>query len=188
MPYSILHRCQEDVRDRLKSLLQHANASRFKMTCHSQRSQTEFVYWRFFVKMFPPLNDGHVVKRLVFMTLRFLSSIPVILKSVSRDHFTAESWSNCPTCDSLTILKTLISTLRCVWSGLELNSAGKWSREPDLSIPVLYNKGLLTAHRQTCSCSHWTNRHWQTLTEQVQQGEKHWPNKRVCCRLAVRCL
>ncbi len=44
--------------------------------------------------MFPQLNDGHVVKRLVFMTLRFLSSIPVILKSVSRDHFPAEFSSN----------------------------------------------------------------------------------------------
>ncbi len=37
-----------------------------------------------------------------------------------------QPWSNSPTCDFLMILKTLISMLRCVWSGLELNSSGKW--------------------------------------------------------------
>ncbi len=36
----------------------------------------------------------------------------------------APTWSNLPTCDFLMILKTLISMLRCVWLGFELNSAG----------------------------------------------------------------
>ncbi len=37
-------------------------------------------------------------------------------------HFPAElsSWSNSPTCDFLTMLKTLISMLRCVWDTLRL--------------------------------------------------------------------
>ncbi len=35
-----------------------------------------------------------------------------------------QSWSNSLTCDFLMILKTLINMLRCVWLGLELNSAG----------------------------------------------------------------
>ncbi len=35
-----------------------------------------------------------------------------------------QPWSNSPPCDFLMILKTLISMLRCVWLGLELNSAG----------------------------------------------------------------
>ncbi len=51
----------------------------------------------------------------------------VILKS-GEIHFPVEfqPWLNSPSCDVLMILKTLSSILRCVWLGLELNSAGKW--------------------------------------------------------------
>ncbi len=65
--------------------------------------------------------------------IHFLQSLaPALIK------LTYQWFSNDP--------KTLISMLRCVWLGLELNSAGNGSREPDLSITVLWHhlKNLLS--------------------------------------------
>ncbi len=63
----------------------------------------------------------------------------VILNSGSRDPLSCrvslQPWSNSPTFDFLMILKTFISMLRCVWLGLELNSAGKWISRARLGHP-----------------------------------------------------
>ncbi len=47
-----------------------------------------------------------------------------------------QPWSYSPACDFLMILKTLISMLRCVWLGLELNSD---LRMPALDFKLDYN-------------------------------------------------
>ncbi len=55
-------------------------------------------------------------------------------------HFPAEICSNPDTthlpCSLLVVLKTMISWLRCVWLGLELNSEGKWPEGPETVIAL----------------------------------------------------
>ncbi len=47
--------------------------------------------------------------------------------------------TNTPTVSFIVILKTLISLVRCVWLGLELNSAGQWPKLPSPVLSWAYN-------------------------------------------------
>ncbi len=83
-----------------------------------------------------------------------------------------QPWSNTPVCNYQVLLQILISWLSCVWSGLELNSAGRY--KPDSKkVGTLYKLWIKTEcndvevsnfnilfriqHRWHIKCLNWEN-------------------------------
>ncbi len=78
-------------------------------------------FYHLFSKIINTSNKIIIILTLEWYSEGFLKSFPggPICRRVY-----LQPWSNSPTCDFLIIFKSLISMLRCVWLGLELNSAG----------------------------------------------------------------
>jgi len=90
------------------------------------------------------LSRKHIDTWKVYQHNLFSNSV---LEGRCPPEFSSNPDQNTLTCVFLVILKTLISLLRCVWSGLELNFAGQRPCRTDFEKPCCRESQNLTPHR-----------------------------------------